>query len=111
MMLVIAYVQPFVADKVMAALHAVPGVSGATFVDARGFGRGQTTERPTTETLLGVSPKLRIEVAIEDRLENAVVAAIVASAWTGHRGDGKVFVMPLLRATRVATGETGTSVA
>jgi nitrogen regulatory protein PII len=34
------------------------------------------------------------------------VAAIIEANKTGSAGDGKIFVMPVLEATRVRTGET-----
>ena len=36
MKMVIAYIQPFMIDGVEAALRRVDGLTGATFVDARG---------------------------------------------------------------------------
>lgn len=110
MKLVIAYVQPFVGDRVIDALRAVPGVTGATFAEVRGFGRGHTVESPTPETLFGSGEHLRLEVAIADGIEDAVVRAITRAAHTGHRGDGKVLVLPVSSATQIATGETGTGV-
>lgn len=110
MKLVIAYVQPFVGDRVIDALRAVPGVTGATFAEVRGFGRGHTVESPTAETLFGSGEHLRFEVAIADDIEDAVVAAITRAAHTGQRGDGKVFVLQVTAATRIATGETGMAV-
>lgn len=110
MKLVIAYVQPFVGDSVVSALRTVPGVTGATFAEVRGFGRGHTVERSTAEALFGSGEHLRFEVAIADEIEDAVVSAITRAAHTGQRGDGKVFVLPVSAATRIATGETGTGV-
>ena len=110
MKLVIAYVQEFVADRVLAALHAIPGITGATVFDARGFGRGHLTERATPETLFGLGPRLRVEVAIDDSLQKEVVGAIEVAARTGHRGDGKILVLPVSDAVRISTGETGAGV-
>lgn len=110
MKLVIAYVQPFVADRVIDALHSIPGVSGATVMEARGFGRGHTVEQPTQETVFGLAERLRLEVAIADELEEVVVERIATAARTGQRGDGKIIVLPITSAKRVATGETGPDV-
>lgn len=110
MKLVIAYVQPFVADRVLDALHGIPGVSGATVIDARGFGRGHTIEQTTQESMFGLSERLRVEIAIGDELEEVVVERIAAAARTGQRGDGKIIVLPIASAKRVATGETGSGV-
>lgn len=110
MKLVVAYVQEFAADRVIDALRAIPGITGATVFDARGFGRGHTGDRPTPETLFGLGPRLRVEVAIDDALQSQVVGAIEAAARTGHRGDGKILVLPISDALRISTGETGPGV-
>jgi nitrogen regulatory protein PII len=39
MKLVVAYVQPFMAEKVIQALQKIDGPSGASFSRVRGFGR------------------------------------------------------------------------
>jgi nitrogen regulatory protein PII len=40
-------------------------------------------------------------------MEEPVVRAIRESAHTGNRGDGKIYVVPVTRAIRIATGEEG----
>jgi nitrogen regulatory protein PII len=107
MRMVIAFVQPFMTDRVEEALHGITGLSGATFTDVKGFGRGRASDVPGSEVLLGTSPKVRVEVIVPDALERAVVLAIRDAARTGNRGDGKVFVLPVSRAVRIATGEEG----
>lgn len=107
MKMVIAYIQPFMSDGVEAALHRIEGLTGATFVDVRGFGRGRQADPRDAEVLRGTVPKVRIEVIVPDELEAAVVRAIEGAARTGNRGDGKVVVIPVSRALRVATGEEG----
>jgi nitrogen regulatory protein PII len=44
---------------------------------------------------------------VADNLVEPVVATISKVAWTGSPGDGKVFVLPLMMATRIRTGEVG----
>ena len=48
-----------------------------------------------------------IDVSIEDADAHDVLEVIAKSALTGSIGDGKVFVLDLLSATRIRTGETG----
>jgi nitrogen regulatory protein PII len=50
---------------------------------------------------------VRLEMAVGDNEVDAAVEAIRAAARTGQIGDGKIFVLPLERAMRVRTGETG----
>ena len=42
-------------------------------------------------------------------MTDLVVDTIVKSAHSGKIGDGKVFVLPLLKAVRIRTGETDQS--
>lgn len=107
LVLVLAFVQPFRAAAIIDALHAVPGVTGATFSDASGFGRGRRADVPARETVAGAAPRTRVEVVVRAELEDAVVRAIREAARTTHRGDGKIYVLPVLRAVRIATGEDG----
>lgn len=107
MKLIIAYVQPDAAPRVVEALHRVPGLTGATFVDASGFGRGRAAETPVPEVLYGAAPRIRVEVMVVDVLEDTVVRAIQDAAHTGRRGDGKVYVTELSRAVRISTAEEG----
>ena len=107
MKLIIAYVQPFKAPHVVQALHEIPGITGATIADARGFGRGRGTQRPEAEELFGSAERMRVEIVVGDELEDAVVESIREAAHTGNRGDGKIYVVPVTRAVRIATGEEG----
>lgn len=107
MKMVIAFIQPFMAPDVVHALHRVPGLTGATFTDVKGFGRGRPTDSPTAEVLYGTADKVRIEVVVPEDLEDVVAEAIREAARTGNRGDGKIYVLPVDRAVRIATGEEG----
>jgi len=107
MKMVIAFIQPFMAPDVVLALHRVPGLTGATFTDVKGFGRGRPTDSPTSEVLFGTADRIRIEVAVPADCEQVVVRAIQEAAHTGNRGDGKIYVLPVDRAVRIATGEEG----
>ncbi|MBM9537729.1 P-II family nitrogen regulator [Desulfobulbus alkaliphilus] len=52
-------------------------------------------------------PKRLITIVVEDGFVDTVVETLIATNKTGKPGDGKVFVMPLVDAVRVRTGETG----
>lgn len=104
---VVAFVQPFMAEKVVHALHAIEGLSGATFSRVRGFGRNRARAAPfTQEGIVGTTDKIRVEAIIPDALEERVVQAILAAARTGKAGDGKIYVAAVHRAVRIRTGET-----
>jgi nitrogen regulatory protein PII len=48
-------------------------------------------------------------MVIADELVEGVIEAIVKAARTGKIGDGKIFVIDVLQAVRIRTGETGDS--
>lgn len=51
-------------------------------------------------------PKRLITVVVSDDWVERTVEAIIKTNQTGNSGDGKIFVLPILEATRVRTGET-----
>lgn len=51
-------------------------------------------------------PKRLITVVVSDDWVDKTVETIIKTNQTGSSGDGKIFVLPILEATRVRTGET-----
>ena len=108
MKLVTAIIKPFKLDDVREALSEV-GVQGMTVTEVKGFGRqkGHTELYRGAEYVVDFLPKVKIEAAIDNALQDQVIDAISKSANTGKVGDGKIFVMALEEAVRIRTGETG----
>lgn len=108
MKMVMAVIKPFKLDDVREALTAL-GVEGLTVTEVKGFGRqkGQTEIYRGAEYSVSFLPKVKIEVAVADSLEEQVVEAIQNSANTGRIGDGKIFVYDISSAVRIRTGENG----
>jgi len=77
--------------------------------EVRGYGRqkGHTEIYRGAEYTISFLPKLKVEVALPDDRVDDAIAAITRAARTGKIGDGKIFVMDILAAHRVRTGETG----
>ncbi len=107
MKLIIAIIKPFKLDEVRDALSAI-GVAGMTVTEVKGFGRqkGQTEIYRGAEYSTNMVPKIKVEVACTSGLSSRVVEAIQQAANTGAIGDGKIFVLDLLEAVRIRTGET-----
>lgn len=107
MKLVLAYIKPHKLSGVVLALQELKGLTGATFSDVRGFGRGRARNAPDRfrDEAGDFIPRVRVEVACADELANQVVEAIEKSAHTGLRGDGKILVYPLEKTVRISTGE------
>lgn len=106
---VIAFIRPSKEGAVTDALHAVKGLTGASFTPIRGFGRGRGdhSRREIDEAVTGTMPQVRVEVMTSDALAHRVAAVITEAAHTGNRGDGKVYVYSLDSAVRISTRESG----
>ncbi len=103
-----AVIKPFKLDEVKEALDGI-GIQGITVSEVKGFGRqkGHTELYRGAEYVVDFLPKIKIEVVVADNLVDKVTAAIQGSANTGRIGDGKIFILPVLEAVRIRTGERG----
>ena len=108
MKLVIAIIKPFKLQEVREALIEA-GIEGLTLSEVKGYGRqkGHTELYRGAEYVVDFLPKVKLEVAISDKLEKKVIDAIEKSAVTGKIGDGKIFVSDLEKVIRIRTGESG----
>ena len=79
MKLVLAIIKPHKLDEVKAALEAA-GISGITVTEVKGFGRqkGHTELYRGAEYVIDFVPKIKLEIVVEDSLEDNVVDAISA---------------------------------
>ena len=108
MKLVIAIIKPFKLDDVRDALSEL-GVQGLTVTEVKGFGRqkGHTELYRGAEYLIDFLPKVKIEIAVDDEQAEPTIEAISKVSNTGKIGDGKIFILELLEAVRIRTGEKG----
>jgi nitrogen regulatory protein P-II 1 len=58
-------------------------------------------------SLYNFMPKVKIELIVTDESAQKIVDTICESAFTGHIGDGKIFIIPAEMAIRIQTKETG----
>ena len=107
MKLVTAIIKPFKLDDVREAISEV-GVEGLTVTEVKGFGRqkGHTELYRGAEYQVDFLPKVKLEIATSNENAERLVEVIAESANTGKIGDGKIFVMDLVQAVRIRTGET-----
>ena len=108
MKLVIAVIKPFKLDEVREALSNI-GVQGITATEVKGFGRqkGHTELYRGAEYVVDFLPKIKLEIAVDDKLADQTVTTILSTATTGKIGDGKIFILDIQEAIRVRTGEKG----
>src|SRR5579871_3603709 len=107
MKLVTAIIKPFKLEDVRDALTKL-GIAGLTVSEVKGYGRqkGHTEIYRGAEYTVNFLPKLKLEVVVPAERADQVVDAIAAAAKTGQIGDGKIFVVEVLQALRIRTGET-----
>jgi nitrogen regulatory protein P-II 1 len=107
MKLVVAIVRPERANDVLESLFRahIRGVSMSRIQGHGGELDRVETYRGTT-VKMGLSDKVRLEIAVSDDFVDTTVDAICEGARTGEVGDGKIFVVSLDRAIRIRTGET-----
>lgn len=105
---IVAIIQPYRLDAVREALNAA-GVHGLTVTEVRGYGRqrGHTEIYRGSEYTISYVPKLKLEIAIDDQNAEEVIDTLTRAARSGKIGDGKIFVLDLLSAMRIRTGESG----
>lgn len=110
MKMIVAIVKPFALEPVRAALSDI-GVEGMTVSEVRGYGRqrGHTEIYRGAEYHVAFLPKVKLEVVVDDGRVEAVIAAVRQAADNGQIGAGKVFVLEVLEAVRVRTGERGSA--
>jgi nitrogen regulatory protein P-II 1 len=104
--LVIGIVRPEQANDVLEALYRAD-VRGITISRVQGHGgeldRVETYRGTTVQ--VGLSDKVRFEIAVSEPFVEATIAALCEGGRTGEVGDGKIFVVPLERVVRIRTGE------
>ena len=83
------------------------GVTGMTVTQVMGCG----IEKGAGERYRGVEidatllPKVKLEVVVSAIPVDDVIAAAKKTLYTGHIGDGKIFVYPVSRVVKIRTGE------
>jgi nitrogen regulatory protein PII len=108
--LVIGIVRPERMNDVLEALYRAE-VRGVSVSQVQGHG-GELDRVETyrgTTVKVGLSDKVRFEIAVSDGFVQTTIDALCEGARTGDVGDGKIFVIPLERAVRIRTGETDQS--
>ena len=104
--LIIATIKPFKLEEVREALTAI-GVRGMMVTEIKGFGSqsGHTEIYRGAEYAVNFVPKIKLEIVVAASMADQVVETIMKTAQTGKIGDGKIFVLDVLQAVRVRTGE------
>lgn len=110
MKLVVGIVRPEKVGDVLESLYRA-NIRGFSMTRVQGHG-GELDRVETyrgTTVRMGLSEKVRFEIAVSDEFVDTTIDALCEGAQTGEVGDGKIFVLPLERVVRIRTGESNQS--
>ena len=85
------------------------GVTGMTVTQVMGCGvqKGKTEFYRGIPMNMNLLPKLQVDIVVSTVPPEAVIAAAKSALYTGHPGDGKIFLYNVEEVVRVRTGEMG----
>ncbi|MEO5367034.1 MAG: P-II family nitrogen regulator [Magnetococcus sp. WYHC-3] len=108
MLMIQTILKPQSLEPVREALNEL-GLAGLTITEVRGYGQqqGHSEIYRGAEYRTDSQPRVSVELAVPEALSEQAMAAIRKAANSGRVGDGKIFVRPLVRASRIRTGEEG----
>jgi nitrogen regulatory protein P-II 1 len=103
-----AIIRPEKLTHVKASLEE-KGFIGLTVTEVKGRGKqGGIIQRwRGREYRVDLLPKTKLELVVDDKDAEKVIAVITEAAKTGKVGDGKIFVYSVEEVIRVRTGERG----
>ena len=95
-------------DVLKSAMNSI-GVTGMTVANVMGCGmqKGASEYYRGTPVDLNLLPKIKVEVVVSKVPVDTVVQAAKQALYTGHIGDGKIFVYDVENVIKVRTGEEG----
>lgn len=96
-------------DALKNALNGI-GITGMTVINAMGCGMQKGKDefyRGAPVQTMDLLPKVKVEIVVAKVPVETVIAAAKKVLYTGHIGDGKIFVYPVEDVIKVRTGESG----
>jgi ammonium transporter, Amt family len=95
-------------DQLKAAMNAI-GVTGMTVINVMGCGmqKGASEYYRGAPVDINLLPKIKVEIVVSKVPVRTVIEAAKKSLYTGHIGDGKIFVYNVENVVKVRTGEEG----
>ena len=93
-------------DTLKKAMNDI-GVTGITMIQCMGCGvqKGAGEKYRGVEVDTTLLPKVKVEVVVSTIPVDKVIAAAKKALYTGHIGDGKIFVYNVDRVVKIRTGE------
>ena len=89
--------------------HSKVGVRGVTVMQVLGCGVEMGTQEYEVEIneVMELLPKQQINIVVESGKVDKILDIIKKELYTGHIGDGKIFVYDIDNVIRVRTGDEG----
>ncbi len=102
-----AYIKPHKINEVSSALQKVEGLRGLSIVEIKGFGRrgDKDSPHPVTDDLMDFAQYTKLEIFCQDDLLDEIISIIEKKAYTGLRGDGKIYVFDVEKSIKIGKGE------
>ena len=85
------------------------GITGMTVTNVLGCGvqHGKTSHYRGVEMQMNLIPKIQVDIVVAKVDPNEVIKAAKKALYTGHAGDGKIFVYHVANAIRISSGAEG----
>jgi Amt family ammonium transporter len=95
-------------DELKAAMNDI-NVTGMTVTNVLGCGQqhGNVQKYRGVEMDMTLLPKIKVDIVVSEVPVDLVVTAAKEVLYTGHIGDGKIFVYDVENVVKVRTGEEG----
>lgn len=95
-------------DRLKAAMNEI-GITGMTVSNVMGCGmqKGASEYYRGAPVEINLLPKIKVETVISKVPVNTVIEAARKALYTGHIGDGKIFISDVTGVVKIRTGETG----
>lgn len=95
-------------DALNEAMAAI-GINGMTVTNVLGCGaqHGRTSKYRGVTMDMNLLPKIQVDIVVSKVSPRTVIEAAKKALYTGHIGDGKIFVYNVENAIRISTGAEG----
>ena len=96
-------------ESLKSAMNSI-GVTGMTVINVLGCGMQKGKDeyyRGAPVKNISLLPKIKVEIVVAKVPVETVITTAKKALYTGHIGDGKIFVYPVEDVVKVRTGESG----
>ena len=100
--------RPSSLESLKNAMNGI-GITGMTVTNVMGYGmqKGKPEYYRGTPVEVTLLPKVQVDIVVSKIPVSQVIETARSILYTGHIGDGKIFVQDVENVVRVRTGETG----